>query len=424
MDIFFDLGDTLNRILINLKKNKNLTNENKARKEKDILNILKNLKKVLLHSQGTKDAAILSARYLVLKNIARKCLQLMEKGSLEKTQLEESENEQEETENEEETTTESDTDTEPNPEKMTTTLDLSLAMKVIDKYTGDPSGLSLFIDTIELLREYSQTVPEATIIKFLKTRLVGSAHGVIDNATTIDEVKQLLRNKFTIKLTPRAVENELKQIKQNNKTISEFGSEIEKLATKLAAAHVSNNTFATEAAATGIVEPIAVQAFISGLKNPQTQFFLRARNPETLNKAISDALECAPETPKTDNAFWVSFQPRGNNTEYWRGRGNPRSRGYSRGRGSFRGRSNFQQQQQNQQNYNTNRGRGNFQNYRPHPNNTHQNNNNNSNNSRRGRQGHYAMQVEQNNEEPRQPSNQCNQTQQSEEEVNLIQLFR
>lgn len=49
--------------------------------------------------------------------------------------------------------------------------------------------------------------------------------------------------------------------------------------------------FASEAAATNIVEPIAIQSFINGLRDPATKFFLKARNPPTCNRAISDALE-------------------------------------------------------------------------------------------------------------------------------------
>lgn len=84
MDIFFKLGDTLNQLLINLKKNRNLTQANKARKVQEINNILENLKNVLFKYKGTKESTALRERYLVLKNIARKCLKLMEKDSLEK----------------------------------------------------------------------------------------------------------------------------------------------------------------------------------------------------------------------------------------------------------------------------------------------------------------------------------------------------
>ena len=160
--------------------------------------------------------------------------------------------------------------------------------------------------------------------------------------------------------------------RQNHRSISEYGSEIEKLAAKLAAAHVSMGTFASEAAATNIVQPIAVQAFVDGLKDPSTKFFIKARNPSTLNKAISDALECQ-STPGASSheenliALWFStpnatgnpFRGRGRRPGY---RGfnqnrymNSRSRGNGRGRGYYHQQPQYQQQQQYQPQYN-NRG--------------------------------------------------------------------
>lgn len=88
----------------------------------------------------------------------------------------------------------------------------------------------------------------------MKVTLSGAAHGTIDNAQTINDAFVALEKKFAAKLTPRAVENEMGSKRQNNKTITDFGAEIENLATKLAAAHVSQGTFATEAAAANIVE--------------------------------------------------------------------------------------------------------------------------------------------------------------------------
>lgn len=77
----------------------------------------------------------------------------------------------------------------------------------------------------------------------MRSRLTGAARGSIE-AATIEGAFAELRRKFAIRLTPIAVEAELRQTKQkNNKTITEFGQEVEKLATKLAAAHVSSGTF-------------------------------------------------------------------------------------------------------------------------------------------------------------------------------------
>ena len=149
------------------------------------------------------------------------------------------------------------------------------------------------------------------------------------------------------------MENELKQVKQNDKPISEYGTEVENLSTKLASAHVSNNTFPSEAAAESIVQPIAVNAFINGLKNPQTAFFLRARNPTTLNAAISDALEVMPVSD--ENVLWYN---------------------HHRGRGNYRNGRNFRSRGRGRYNWNYNRG------------NSHNNGNNNQNSNNGYYSGH------------------------------------
>lgn len=152
------------------------------------------------------------------------------------------------------------------------------------------SGLR-YVESVQLLVDSAEGVPEDAIPKFLKTTLVGAAHGALDNKTTVALALQELQSKFAIRVTPRAVENEMAAKRQNNKSISKFGTQIENLSGKLVAAHVTNGTFASEAAATNIVEPITIQAFINGLRDPATKFFLKARNPPTCNRAISDALE-------------------------------------------------------------------------------------------------------------------------------------
>lgn len=290
-------------------------------------------------------------------------------------------------------------------------LDLTLAFKIVKPFDGTASNLQQYIESVELLQDYATEVPEIDVLKFMKVTLSGAAHGSIDNVLTLNDAFTALKTKFSVKLTPRAVENEMASKKQQNKTITDFGSEIESLATKLAAAHVSQGTFATEAAAANIVQSVAVKSFVDGLQNPTTQFLLRARNPTSLNKAISDALECNPETskPKNETALWCNFQQntRGHHSG-WRGNQNncyrSRSSGFRRGRGNFRGRGNYQ--------------RGNFQNNFQNNNNSQQrdnhnnNNNNNRNNNNRGRQeNRHAANVVEENIEPN-------------EDVNVANLFR
>lgn len=90
-------------------------------------------------------------------------------------------------------------------------------------------------------------------------------------------------------------------------TLSRFGQQINDLAAKLAAAHVSRGTFNDEAAADAVVQPVAIKALMNGFKDPKAHFF-KARNPETLTKAmISDALEVNENEPET--AMWFTAGP-------------------------------------------------------------------------------------------------------------------
>lgn len=200
--------------------------------------------------------------------------------------------------------------------------------------------------------------------------------------------------------------------RQGHKNITDFGDEITKLASKLAAAHVSQGTFASESAASNLAETVAVRAFVDGLKDHTTQFLLKARNPTTLNKAISDALECGLGLQKTNGmTLWFNNSNRG----YYRG--NSRGRGYQRGRGNSRG------------NY---RGRGNYNGYKNHGynnkgyNNNNHNNNNNYRGNRRGRGNSHTANVveEQQSRQEHQPQQHQPQQNNRQEDANLIDLFR
>lgn len=266
----------------------------------------------------------------------------------------------------------------PKPAKMTEPppkFNLGLALKLVEKYDGDAITLNNFIETIELLKDDSANIADAIIIKFIKSRLTGAAHGAIDTAATVKDAIDALREKFAVKLTPKAVEAEMRQVKQGN-SISEYGAEIDKLAAKLSAAYVSNKTFSTEAAASSIVQPIAVDVFISGLKNSAQAFLVKARNPTTLNVAISHALESSA-TQNDATALWFTRE------------GNSRNQGNNY-RGNTRNR---------QGNFQRNNRQGNFQgnNNRNYQNNGTQRNNNSNNNYQRGNGRRYSNNNNNNN---------------------------
>lgn len=121
----------------------------------------------------------------------------------------------------------------------------------------------------------------------MKTWLIGSVHGTIEGATTVVEAKRKLIDKFSVRLAPTACEADrakraiYHKIRKNDRTTYRK-------------AYMSSKTFTSEVAADAIVQPVAINAFISGLNNNQIAFFVKARNPPNLNRAISDALEVVP----------------------------------------------------------------------------------------------------------------------------------
>lgn len=249
--------------------------------------------------------------------------------------------------------------------KMANTLDLSLAIRVVGKYDGDAAELENWLNDVTVLRERQTNVEEATFVKFMSNRLSGAARGTLAGIATIAEARNTLRSRFGIKLTPVAVTAELRGLKQKGKSLVDFGNEIEKVAARLAAAWVSKQPqlFPTEAATRPIVEPIAVEAFINGLKDQSKVLQMRSRNPETLTKALSDALEIHAQ-PMPEEVMWTyaSYSNPG-----FRGRGRGKKGKFRGNRGiqnnrNFENQNNYNQQgyNQQQQGYNSNRGhRGN-----------------------------------------------------------------
>lgn len=66
------------------------------------------------------------------------------------------------------------------------------------------------------------------------------------------------------------------------------------MATKLATAYVSNNTFTNETATDAIVQPVATSAFINGLDNNHMAFFVKARKisvQDSILNALGSAIK-------------------------------------------------------------------------------------------------------------------------------------
>ncbi|XP_058827894.1 rho GTPase-activating protein gacV-like [Topomyia yanbarensis] len=307
---------------------------------------------------------------------------------------------------------------------MVNKLDLGVAIRVVDKYDGNAASLQSWLDNVDVLCADDPLVPEENFMTFLKSRLVGAARGSLENTRTIEEAKNVLKAKFAIQLTPIAVEAKLRMLKQKNKTISEFGVEVEKLSTKLAAAWVSKGPpFTTEASAMPVVEPIAIHTVINGLKDQSAAYLVKSRNPKTLVGAISDALEVQPSSSSSEPVFWALGRYQNSFSNYnrdqghrgGRGNNNNNNRGYHNSGNNNQHNNNHNNNYRNGYNgYNRGNRRNNYHNS-GHQNqnyNNRNNNNNNDNGNRNNNQHRNANMAEKKPEE------------QPREEVNVGEFFR
>lgn len=85
-------------------------------------------------------------------------------------------------------------------------------------------------EAVDLLKDYSEEVPEVDLLKYIKTRLFGPAHGVINTARTLAEAKTQLKAKSSIKFSLQAIKSEMTNLKQTKKSLSEYGQQINELA--------------------------------------------------------------------------------------------------------------------------------------------------------------------------------------------------
>lgn len=403
MEKIFLINDRILHLQSNVKKYRNYTKATREEKINELYKLKNDLRIIISknkHEFSEIDYNSLVSRYKKIQTIVKDTVKLLQgrKGS---------------------DSTESEEIFEMPSEGK---LDISLAIKLIERFDGDSTKLLNFIENVNLLQSYSTGVPIPDIISFVKTRLIGPAHGAIDGAATLNQVADKLKTKFGVRITPKAIENEMLTLKQGKKTISEFGTEINNLAAKLAAAHVSQGTFDNEASAAAIVQPIAVNAFSTGLRDTQTSFFIKARNPTSLTKAISDALEVAPIPAfNPENALWIGTNrkfPNQSSSIYQNNQGQftPRNSvnkyGFHQKRNYDKYRNFNKPNFDNNRNYNYNRNH----NYK-YPNyNQYRNNNNRYNQNFKNRRNQVNLVSSQSNTDDQHNTNQ--------QEVNSLDLFR
>ncbi|XP_069364238.1 uncharacterized protein [Maniola hyperantus] len=168
--------------------------------------------------------------------------------------------------------------------------DLKTAVNLLPIMTDDESVTQKLIDAIELYNSMLNTETKCLLVNFiLKTRL--SRNAKLRLNTKYDDVESLLRDMKLHLLTKKsdvALQSKLQSTVQANKSIEEFGQEIEKLFVELTISQADGEPSKYE-----ILRPLneknAIKRFADGLRSQKLSTIIAARNYSTLKDAIRAA---------------------------------------------------------------------------------------------------------------------------------------
>ena len=206
------------------------------------------------------------------------------------------------------------------------TVDIKLGTSVIATYDGSPDNLNTFLDAVSLFKDTvdtefaaataeQRTAADATIFKFIKTRLTGIARQTINGANSVDEIVLKLKEQCSPKITADSLRAKLKAAKQKG-NLTQFCEEIEQLTSRLASQYIDETIPANKA--NQMATKAGIETLINGITNPEAKLILKAGNFSKISEATQKLQEGDFDNKPQANIFYA----RGNQPQ--RGRGNGR----------------------------------------------------------------------------------------------------
>lgn len=206
---------------------------------------------------------------------------------------------------------------------MESNFDLKIATALLPIMTDDEDITIKLIDAIELYSSMLNENSQSLLINFvLKTRLSRSAQLRINK--TYNDIKSLVKDMRLHLLTQKsdvALQSKLLSARQDNKSINDFGKEIEQLLVDLTISQADGDSSKFD-----ILRPInernAIKRFADGLRSQRLGTVIAARNYTTLKDAIRAAEDESQSNPPPP---FLTFRGR-NGFQNYRGRSHyPRS---------------------------------------------------------------------------------------------------
>lgn len=230
--------------------------------------------------------------------------------------------------------------------------DLKTAANLLPVMNDDELVTLQLIDSIELYESMLKDGDKIHLVNFvLKTRLsYGAKLRMSASYTTVTSMVTDMRKHLLTRKSDTALQTRLQNARQNNRSISDFGEEIERLFADLTIAQADGDLKKYE-----VLKPInertAIKRFSDGLRDHRLSTIIAARNFTSLKDAIRSALDEEVTSPAPPV---LQYHQRGRSNV--RGRGARGNRGYyHRGRNSQPQTHNYRQNSHTG-NYNTFRG--------------------------------------------------------------------
>lgn len=220
--------------------------------------------------------------------------------------------------------------------------DLKTAVSLVPVMDDTENITNKIIDAIELYETMLSNEGKPLLINFiLKTRLSSSAK--LKLLPTYNDIPSLVSDMKKYLLTRKsdtALQSKLMRARQGDKSIEQFGKELEEIFVNLTIAQANGNS-ASYAVLKPINEKMALKRFADGLRNQRLSTIIASRNFEFLKDAIRAAQDEEVSLHSSPQVFNFSSRGRGRFNSL---RGNFRGRQFNSRNNNF---SNFSRQQLN-----------------------------------------------------------------------------
>lgn len=211
--------------------------------------------------------------------------------------------------------------------------DLKIALSLLPVMNDTEIVTKQLIDGIEYYDSVLEDASKNELMEFvLKSRL--SQYAKLRLAKKYRDVPELLKD-MKIHLLPKksftAISSKLQSIKQNEKTITDYGQELSSLFVDLTISQSEGHEESYDSLKR-VNEKLALKRFADGLRNRRLSTIIAARNYDSLSDAIQAAID--EETSSSDYTSSNIMSMRRSNGRYNNYRGNHRGH-YSATRGRY-----------------------------------------------------------------------------------------